>query len=312
MFAQTIEVIKQPNVYKAMTPYGSFVCKRSTAPANRLAFVGNALHHLHQRGWDGAVLPALTKYNEPFVQRGESTYYLTAWLPQQVPLAQWPELMARRLAELHQLSQNYRFDDPRQVEPLIESMLAKWTQWLEQMKNCLEIARGRTYPSPVDVVFLANEPFLAEAAATSIQLLREWKERHRTHAHFRLSINHGSPYPPHLLLDRTGSARLINFDRARYDTPTRDLTLYYRTYFQQIGDEEEASRLFEQYTNIFPLRPEETDLLAIFLHYPERIMRDIEGYYLQKQGWSELYAVNRFEKDIDRFMRMSRWIRHTF
>lgn len=40
MFAQTIEVLKGPNVFKAMTPYGSFVCKRTSAPPSRLLFIG--------------------------------------------------------------------------------------------------------------------------------------------------------------------------------------------------------------------------------------------------------------------------------
>jgi spore coat protein YsxE len=312
MFAQTIEVLKEPNVYKAMTPYGSFVCKRTAAPPNRLQFIGGALRTLQQRGWDGAVPFTYTKYDLPFIQRGNSIYYLTVWQPASAQQSDWTVPLITRLAELHQLTQNYRFDDPRQVEPLIDSLLKRWEYWVQQMNEALAIAQKRTYSSPFDVVFLANQEFIAETATTAIRLLREWKERHRTHAHFRLAINHGYPHPAHLLLDRAGKGRLINFDRSLYDTPARDLTLFYRTYFHLAGDESAASELFRRYTAVFPLRSEEVDLLAVFLHYPERVMRDIEAYYRQKRDWNELYAVKRFEKDIDRLMRLCRWVRQAF
>jgi spore coat protein YsxE len=312
MFAQTIELLKAPNVYKAMTPYGSFVCKRTSASPNRLKVIGGALRNLHQRGWDGAIPIAFTKYDQPFIQRGDSIYYLTAWQPPSEQVEDWTVPMIMRLAELHQLTQNYRFDDPRQVEALIDSLLKRWEYWVQQMKKGLSIAQERTYPSSFDIVFLANQSFIAETATTAIRLLREWKERHRTHAHFRLSINHGYPHPAHLLLDRSGKARLINFDRSLFDTPARDLTLFYRTYFHLVGDESAASELYRRYISVFPLRPEEADLLAVFLHYPERVMRDIEAYYAQKHGWNELYAVKRFEKDIDRLMRLCRWVRQAF
>jgi|GEM_PF-623327 len=316
MFAQTIEVLKAPNVYKAMTPYGSFVCKRTAVPAQRLLFTNGVLRHLQHRGWDGAVPIVYTKYDEPFVQQGDSVYYLTPWQPGAVNLTEhphaWAGPAAEQLAELHHLTQNYRIDDPRQVERLVNSLLHRWETWLKLTEESAKQARCRTYPSPFDIVFLANSHFIAETAKTAILLLREWRDRHHTFAHFRLSMIHGYPHPAHLVLDRQGRGRLLNFDRAQFDTPVRDLTLFYRNYFQWTGDETEASQLFRRYTAIFPLRPEEIDLLAAFLSYPERVMRDIELYYCRKRDWSELYAVKRFERDLDRLMRLNRWVSQAF
>lgn len=316
MFAQTIEILKGPNVYKAITPYGSFVCKRTYASANRLQYIGGVLRHLQQRGWDGCIPFTYTKYDEPFVTRGEATYYLTAWvpgpLPEQLSPAKWAAPMIDRLAELHHFTQNYRFDDPRQVEPLVDSLLKRWECWLDSSKRYAAEASCRTYPSPFDVVFLANQSFIADMAQTAIKHLSKWRERHRTHAHFRLSIIHGFPHPAHLILDSSGKARFINFDRSGFDTPTRDLTLFYRSYFHLGGEDSFASELYRRYTGIFPLRPEEVELLAAFLCYPERVMRDLEIYYCRKQEWNELYAVKRLEKDIDRLIRLCRWVHQAF
>lgn len=316
MFAQTIEVLKAPNVYKAMTPYGSFVCKRTAVPVQRLLFTSGVLRHLQHRGWEGAVPLVFTKYDEPYVQQGESLYYLTPWQPlvgnqAAQPLA-WAAPAADRLAELHHLTQNYRIDDPRQVERLVNSLLHRWETWLKLAEESVETARCRTYSSPFDIVFLANYTFIAETAKTAIRLLREWRDRHHTYAHFRLSMIHGYPHPAHIVLDRAGRGRLLNFDRALFDTPVRDLTLFYRTYFHLTGEEAGASQLFRRYTAIFPLRPEEIELLATFLYYPERVMRDIEAYYCRKRDWSELHAVKRFERDIDRLMRLNRWVTQAF
>ncbi len=315
MFAQTIEVLKAPNVYKVMTPFGSYVCKRTTVSQGRLLNVAGILRHLVQRGWDGAVPIVYSKYGEPFVQSGDNLYYLTPWVPparDESAVEDWGAKSAVRLAELHHLTQNYRFDDPRQVEPLIDALLARWTAWRELAEESRETARTRAYPSPFDVVFLANYAFISDLAEKAINTLRQWRERHRTFAHFRLSLIHGFPHPSHILSDRTGSARMINFDRAVFDTPVRDLTLFYRSYFQSAGDEATASELYRRYTGIFPLRPEEVDLLAVFLSYPERVMRDIEAYYGRKRDWNELSAVRRLEKDLDRLMRMCRWVERAF
>jgi spore coat protein YsxE len=316
MFAQTIDVLKPPNVYKAMTPYGSYVCKRTQTSPNRLQHVSGILRQLQLRGWEGAVPFCYTKYDDPFVQKNGTTYYLTAWHPGAVeaggqPLA-WAPPTVERLAELHHLTQNYRFDDPRQVEPLIDSLLTRWHQWLKTLQEAAEIAQHRTYPSPFDVVFLANQTYIAETGQTAIRLLTDWRERHRTHAHFRLSIIHGYPHPAHVVLDSSGRGRLLNFDRAVFDTPARDLTLFYRTYFHLAGDEAGASELFRTYTAVFPLRPDEIELLVAFLSYPERVMRDVENYYRKKRDWSELHAVKRLEKDIDRLMRLNRWVHQAF
>lgn len=132
MFAQTVDVVKAPNVYKAITPYGSFICKRTQAAPQRLHLVSGVLRHLEQKGWDGAVPFFHTKYDEPYVLHGEDTYYLTAWQPgaekwEEEPLA-WAKPAVERLAELHHLTQNFRFDDPRQVEPLIDSCSAGGTR----------------------------------------------------------------------------------------------------------------------------------------------------------------------------------------
>ncbi|WNC16691.1 hypothetical protein [Brevibacillus brevis] len=316
MFAQNIDVLKEPNVFKAITPYGSYVCKRTKAPGQRLLHVSDVLRQLNRRGWDGAVPFLHTKYDDPFVQFQDATYYLTAWHPdseqgEDQPLA-WATPTLERLAELHHLTQNYRFDDPRQVEPLIDSLLSRWQYWHKQMEHAAQTANERPYQSPFDLVFLANRAFIAEMSKAATEQLMDWRERHETHAHFRLSLIHGSPHPAHVVLDRFGKGKLLNFDRAAFDTPIRDLTLFYRTYFQLAGDEAGASQLFHRYAAIFPLRPEEIELLSAFLSYPERIMRDVDIYYNGRKEWSELYAVKRLEKDMDRLMRLHRWVQLAF
>ncbi|KZE46818.1 hypothetical protein AV540_21140 [Brevibacillus parabrevis] len=316
MYAQSIDLLKEPNVFKATTPYGSYVCKRTNVSAKRLVFVSDMLRQLQQRGWDGAVPFTYTKFDDPFIVLGDAVYYVTPWQPgseewTEQPLA-WATPAIERLAELHHLTQNYRFDDPRQVEPLIDSLLNRWQYWQGQMEKAAKVAEGRQYPSPFDLVFLANKAFVTEMSQTATDLLTDWKERHETHAHFRLSLIHGYPHPAHIVPDRSGKGKLLNFDRASFDTPVRDLTLFYRTYFQLAGDEAGASQLYHRYAAIFPLRPEEIELLAAFLSYPERIMRDIDVYYHNRKDWSELYAVKRLEKDMDRLMRLHRWVQQAF
>lgn len=316
MFAQTIELLKAPNVYKVMTPYGSFVCKRTPAKSGKIQFLGGLLRNLQERGWEGAVPFTYTKYDEPYVEKGDQIYYLSQWQAAAEKEAEakpeWEGTLIQRLAELHHLTQNYRFDDTRQIEPLVKSLLNRWQMWLDQTELYATIAQKRTYPSPVDVVFLANHAFISDRAQTAIGLLGEWQEKHRAHSHFRLSIIHGFPHPAHLVLDRAGNARLINFDRAQFDTPVRDLAMFYRTYFHFGGEDEGADELFATYQEIFPLRLDEISLLSAFLQYPERVMRELDVYYNKKQNWNELQAVKRLEKDIDRLYRLSRWSESAF
>lgn len=316
MFAQKIDVLKEPNVYKAVTPYGQFVCKRTSARPERLERISEVLRKLQRKGWKGAVPFVHTKYDDPFVRTEHHLYYLTQWQPggeqwRDQPMA-WAPPTVERLGELHALTQNYQYDDPRQVESLVDSLLNRWQNWIHGMEEAVGIAQERSYPSPFDIVFLANLGFVREVAKQATEMLEDWKERHQTHARFRLSLVHGYPHPAHIVPDYAGKGRLINFDRAGFDTPVRDLTLFYRTYFQMAGDEEGASQLFHTYSAIFPLRPDEVELLAAFLTYPEKVLRDIDTYYGNRRNWSELYAVKRLEKNMDRTMRLYRWIRKAF
>lgn len=316
MFAQAIELVKKPNVFRINTPYGAFVCKRTEAPQGRLRFVTGVLRHLQHRGWDGAVPILYTKYDEPFVTQGDSTYYLTPWLQvsplDQTGIVKWASATVERLGELHLYTQNYRYDDPRQVEPLLDSLLTRWTSWQDLMEQQKQHAESLTYPSPFDVVFLANYAYIREMAQAAVDALKGWRDQHQTYAHFRLSLIHGYPHPSHSLLNNQGKARLVNFDRAVFDTPVRDLTIFYRSFFYAMGDEVTASSIYHQYTAIFPLRADEVDLLAAFLQYPERVMRDIEIYYTGAKEWNELTSVRRLEKDLDRFIRLSRWTQRAF
>ncbi len=311
MYAQSVELIKEPNVFKARTPFGSYICKRTSAPQAKLHFVGGILRHLQQRGWDGAVPFTYTKYDEPFLLRGNRLYYVTPWYASvdknAIPPFAWSKPTIERLAELHHLTQNYRFDDPKHVEPLLTSLTDRWQMWLDHMQHNSSIAQSRPYPSPFDVVFLANHAFIHDAATRAIESLKQWGERQRYNTHFRLSVIHGYPHPAHVLLDRMGKARLVNFDRAAFDTPARDLTLFFRAFFHLGGEEEQAYELLQAYQSVFPLRQDEMALLVTFLQYPERVMRDIEGYYNQKYDWNELQAVKRLEKDIDRLYNVQRF-----
>lgn len=314
MFSQSVEVLKAPNVYKAHTPYGTFVCKRTTAPIGRLQVIGGILRNLQLRGWNGAVPILYTKYGEPYVARGKSIYYLTAWTsPQEETNVQnsWEKTIVR-LAELHHFTQNYRFADPRQIEPLVESLSARWKSWTEQFEQAVETAARRTYPSPFDVVLLANQAFLLDSANQAINSLESWKQRNTSDAHFRLSVIHGSPHPAHTVTARDGQVQLINFDRAGFDTPVRDVSIFYRAFFQSGGELEAASRLYERYCTVFPLRPDESRLLSIFLSFPERLMRTVEAYYNRTGALPELAAVKRLEKDMDRYLRVYRWIGEAF
>ncbi|WP_232695620.1 phosphotransferase [Brevibacillus daliensis] len=312
MYIESIEVIKAPQVHKGITPYGAYVCKQTFAPPDRLTHVGGVLRHLQERGWEGAVPFLYTKFDEPFVKKGEEVYYLTEWVESNSitidNLSTWATATAVRLAEFHQLTQNYRFDDPRQIEPLVDALLTRWVFWIQQMNLYRDLALEREYPSPFDVVFLANYPFLTDISNQALESLKLWRRRHETSNHFRLCLIHGFPHPSHTIMDDLDHVRLLNFDRTVFDTPVRDMTALLRNYYQLGGDDKGASQVMEQYGEVFPLRPEETALMKCFLHYPERVMRDLESYYQRRYEWTELFAVRRIEKDLDRLMRLQRWV----
>lgn len=316
MYVQSIEVVKSPSVYKGTTPYGCYSCKQTAAPIPRLYYVGGVLRHLEQKGWDGAIPLLYTKFDEPYVKRGEEVYYLTEWEEgvtiSKANLSIWASGTVVRLAEFHQLTQNYRFDDPKQVEPLVDALINRWQSWIRQLDMFRDLANERDYSSPFDVVFLANHAFIADVANHALENLRIWRRRHETSNHFRLSLIHGYPHPSHTVMDESGKVRLLNFDRTVFDTPVRDMTVMLRNYFQLGGESKTATDLFEQYGEVFPLRPEELSLLQYFLQYPERIMRDLESYYNRRYEWTELFAVKRLEKDLDRLVRLNRWTNQAF
>ncbi|ATO50551.1 MULTISPECIES: phosphotransferase [Brevibacillus] len=316
MHVQTIELVKAPGVFKGTTSNGCYSCKKTAAPATRLLYVSGVLRDLEQRGWDGAIPLLYTKIDEPYVKHGEEIYYVSEWEESvsisKANLSNWASGTVVRLAEFHQLTQNYRIEDPKQVEPLVDALINRWQSWLRQLAMFRDLANERDYASPFDVVFLANHAFIADTANQALENLRIWRRRHETSNQFRLSLIHGYPHPSHTVMNENGRIRLLNFDRTVFDTPVRDITMMLRNYFQVGGESKTATDLFEQYSEVFPLRPEEISLLQYFLQYPERIMRNLESYYNRRYEWTELYAVKRLEKDLDRLVRLNRWTNQAF
>ncbi|XOS90369.1 phosphotransferase [Brevibacillus laterosporus] len=239
MHVQTIELVKAPGVFKGTTSNGCYSCKKTAAPATRLLYVSGVLRDLEQRGWDGAIPLLYTKIDEPYVKHGEEIYYVSEWEESvsisKANLSNWASGTVVRLAEFHQLTQNYRIEDPKQVEPLVDALINRWQSWLRQLAMFRDLANERDYASPFDVVFLANHAFIADTANQALENLRIWRRRHETSNQFRLSLIHGYPHPSHTVMNENGRIRLLNFDRTVFDTPVRDITMMLRNYFQVGG-----------------------------------------------------------------------------
>lgn len=292
---------------------GAFILKETKAPKQYVDWLAEMMWQLKQKGFS-AVLPFYpNKYGDRYVVFAERCYYVLPIIQDQVEekyKESWELDTLRLLAELHQKTVSSS-TNRCPLKPLSLSRLEKrWRKRLEQLADYRELAVKKRMMSPFELAFVDKFDYLHQLGERAIYYLQEWQRKYGG-SKLRYVLCHGHVGRKTVLHTKEGRF-LINFDRANMDSPARDLALYYRKNVN-LGEEyglEHALHYLASYEDLFTLTSAEKLLFAIFLLFPEQVIKEIERYYGQATDWTEVKQTAFLEKQIKGTLTIRQFIKN--
>lgn len=302
-----------PNVWKIHSPFGPFALKKSRVDPGHLTNINGQLQRLAAHHFSAVMPFVLNKFGESVipVPSGQGAYYVTRWIGRslaQTDEQEWETEVLRLMARMHRYTV--------QIAPAtmmmkrwnvitVQRLMRRWTNGLQLLQRFKETCEREKYPSPFSVAFLANSSYIIETVQQAIEHLRHWAEKVDEQNEMRYVLCHGRLHRGNIVRQRKGRFVFIDFDHANMDTPVRDLALFIRRHLPEYDwNRHTADEWLNHYEKIFPLTDDEKHLLAIYLMYPQKIIRCVQ-FYLHRSSFSslsELDMVHRLEKYLHHFL----------
>lgn len=298
---QPKEIHRIQSVWKVTTDRGVFAVKKSHTPPEHFQFVVDALHRLYHRGFGGIVPYVMSNTGIPYIPLDEGILYVTPWiegvtggeLVNHQPL--WLDKAFEQLGIIHRLCRKESVDWS-EVEEEATLLLNNWSQMTEWLHECIELVHKRMYPSPVDVVFMANADLLVEMGVEACGRLDEWCKHAKDRKELEFTFCHGRISPDHLIY--SDQLYMINYDHASMDFPARDLAYLIRSAVLKAKHGDLVVKGLQLYLEENPLQPADLEVLKLSLLFPAQIIHFLKRYYSKQFNpkWTEMALVRRFER----------------
>lgn len=291
------------SVTKVETTGGVYALKKSRLPTEQLSSLLRSLFELSRLRIDTPLYPLPDKAGRLFIPTEEGNYLLTPWVVGRsgedlLTDTEWVPQALERLARIHRtLREEERIKD--RLLPAARRLVTRWNKRMKDLLSWKEIAARRIYPSPVDVVLMANvEELMDMASQATTQLeeaVREWENKEEG----EVTFCHGRLSPEHIVM--ADHPYFLNFDHASYDLPIRDLIFFLRQILRTTRKNEELSTWLTAYLSKNELDAFQRRLLPLSFLYPINVTRFLEQYYTQAMTPSrhEIELVPHLERLLD-------------
>lgn len=300
-WGKTHRVHNRKNAWYVVADKGTFFLKKSQIPSTKLSMLQELLTKIRKAGVT-EILPFVhTKKGKALVTHTTGRWYATPW--KQASQEQVDPLVAvRSLARLH-----------RAAEPLVQpynslhqrvdqSMIDQWRKKQKMNAQLNQQILEKEFPSPFDKSFAAYYNVLDQSLNFAIRgmekfvRLEKGKPTRYTLCHNRIHESN--------LIGQDDEFYWVDFDHAVIDSPVRDLAMFIRRYAHLAEPEE----LLTSYQEEFPLKPKEKRLLALYLAYPERILKQLRRYNEGVQISQESTEQRRLEIAMEQLMHIQQLI----
>lgn len=268
-------------VWKVVTDEGVYALKKSPTPKEKLLLLHKILTSVQKDGFPHLITWKLTKQGEPVAEIHEEVWYASPWKepvgvedPETKPSA---KDIVQSLAEFHRVCEKIVREHPELTSALDQNQVNEWKESRDHFIDLTHFQEEREYRSPFDQVVQANQDHVERMFNFAIKGLERLIETEKG-KYPRTTLCHRRVHSSNIVYDDQ-DYYFIDFDHAEVDTPIRDLALVLRRYSKEKGYLETPEELVHCYHEINPLQPIEKKLLALYLVYPERLMKALRSYY---------------------------------
>lgn len=262
----------QGSVHKVIAEEGIYALKCSPVPKDRLQKIQSLLQELRQEGYLH-LLPLLsTKAGEKILSTAQGSWYMTPWRSAaSLPKDRWVNgiAVARALARFHRLAARRieRYPTLLQEE---ENLLQHWKKQQQYWRQQQQSVEDFTDPQAKKLCAAYQEK-VEQAFSFALRGLEKFLIFEKGKPP-RFTLCHRRIHPSNVVRGEEGFY-FLDFDDSCIDSPVRDLALLIRRYRNDSAEGEQPRRLLAAYEEEWRLRSKEKKLLAIYLAYPEQIIR---------------------------------------
>ncbi|ADU31363.1 spore coat protein YsxE [Evansella cellulosilytica] len=314
IYPEKIETVGK--VKKVFSANGVYALKEAKMNQEEADWFVHVIRRLERIGFHYVVPILPTKYGDYIVRYNEQAYYMMPWYEDNTEFrhpVHPEEVMVEELARLHGLTERTQEYSEEVLEESYETLKRRWGYRRLEMERYADQIEGNVYLSPFELTFLTHFQRSLYMADEAEKHLSSWIEGAKHKKSFRSVLCHGKPSRKHACFDKYGTAYLLNFEKAVLDTPSRDLALLFRHFFQsRPWDEQEGQHWLHLYERHFALFEEEKHLFISYLAFPESIYQAVDAYKKKDNAMTELQAVTQLERKILTMNRVQRFMTSLF
>lgn len=288
-------------VMKLTTNRGEFALKETMLQDKDDERFIHMLRRLERIGYRNLVPILPTKYGEYTINLGNKVYYLMPWIEDELYKGRETkeEKIIAEMGVIHRLTAQKDTFNKELFEQSTKQLLKRWDMRRLEIEKFADEAERKIYPSPYELTFLTNTHHFIRSCEEAKEHIEEWHDACLESDKFRTVLCHGHLSRQHVHFTKEGKPVIFNFERASYDTPSRDLALFCRSAFHySLWDDEQMMRWFAIYDYHLPLYDEELQLMFAYLSFPEPIHSSMKQYTGLHRTKSELDHVARLERRV--------------
>lgn len=297
-----IEGVKRhKKVMKLTTNRGEYALKETILQDKDDERFIHMLRRLERLGYHKLVPILPTQYGEYTITLDNKVYYLMPWVEDEAFESRETkeEKIISEMGIIHRLTAQKDTFKKDLFEQSTKQLLKKWDMKRLEIERFADEAERKVYPSPYELTFLTNAHFFITLCEQAKEHIEKWHDACLESDTFRTVLCHGHLSRQHVHFTREGKPIILNFERASYDTPSRDLALFCRSAFHYtLWDDEQMMRWFAIYDYHLPLYDEELQLMFAYLSFPEPIYSSMKQYKNMHRNMSELEHVAKLERRV--------------
>jgi len=270
---------------------GQFFVKQTRVDPKNFAFIQACLEKIRAKGYANLLPYIHTKTGETLVSKQGECWYATPW--KKAKAKPEVEKLVRSLAQFHRIAAQIVQLEKERYSTIDHHWIQQWRKKEEKIRNVKEEVEQKEFPSPFDYSFAKHYDTIRHSLKFAVRGMEKFRRVENGKAP-RYTICHNRIHWSNIVADDR-QFYWIDFDHATLDSPVRDLALL----IQRFSHLQSPHKLLQLYEKEFPLKKKEKRLLAVYLAYPERILKRLHRYRNEIAIASEPTSQKQLEQEME-------------
>ncbi|SFJ42285.1 phosphotransferase [Thermoflavimicrobium dichotomicum] len=293
------------SIYQVVEPDGTaYALKRTKKSKEKLLLLHQFLEQTREAGCQHILPWIQTLAGEAVVTTDSRNWYATPWIDTKEKQTLTPSQLIRSLGIFHRLAEPVVQPYIKLANHVTEKLPRGWRGKKEEIFQLVE-QEERGFLSPFEKNLIKNRKQLEQTFHFAISGMEKFLE-HESGKAPRYTLCHRRLHSSNILPGDEGFY-WIDFDHAQVNTPVRDVAMFFHRLVSDQGDVEEHARLLQEYEQENPLLPKEKRLLAVYLAYPERLVKIVKAYMHEPKLSYESTYVRQLDKVFRQIDVLQEW-----